>query len=185
MRIRAGHRPGVPVILIPAVELGGIPVPRSPVAGIDSTEAEVGGALIILPRTGGGEVKGDGAVVRRPTGGTGHETARAQFVAVERPARAGAGKREVLAHHRGAKVILKTHVRRPGGGSAEQEQAEPQRRHRRAQSLCKIRFHLSVLLSERLKVKVIVPSPHLPSRPFNYGSCCGSPFSIAVHRLFC
>src|SRR5215475_7575279 len=102
MRTGAGHRPGVPVILIPAVELGGIPIPSPPVAGIDPTDAEVGRALIILPGTGGGEVKGDGAVVRRPAGSTGHDTARAQFVAIERFARAGAGKGEVLAHHRGA-----------------------------------------------------------------------------------
>ena len=148
MRTGAGHRPGVPRVLIPAVELGGIPVPRPPVAGIDPTDAKVGRALIIRPGTGGGEVKGDGAVVRRPTGGARHDTARAQFVAIERPARAGAGKREVLAHHRGAKVILKTHVRRPGGGTAEQERTEPQRRHHRTQSLLKIRFHLSVLLSK-------------------------------------
>src|SRR5262245_14010914 len=120
MRTGTGHRPGVPRILIPAVELGGIPVPSPREPRIDPTDAEVGGALIILPGTGGGEVNGDGAVVRRPTGGAGHDAARAQFVAVERPARAGAGKREVLAHHRGAKVILKTHVRRPAGGTAEQ-----------------------------------------------------------------
>src|SRR5262245_45828556 len=48
---------------------------------------------------------------------------------------------------------------RPGRSRSPQQAAQPQRCHRLEQSLFPIRFHLSSLLSERLEVKVRVPSP--------------------------